>query len=216
MGDSPSNPPSQLHLRMTEFVKLPRLSGKASAAWLAACFALTGVLIPAVLRLPRWIDFEIVLGIWWVIWLGVLARLLYTGQRVAHDYEMKEPTNWFSSKPSDAQKALSSNSSWWDGFFWGSVFDGESLMVGLLIVAGLILLVGVIWFFIEIAIPVVLFLLYVVVRGMLAAVVNDRHRCRGKPLQALFGAFLWATCYTAPLAVAVWFVHYVLQHQGVH
>ena len=44
-------------------VRLPRLSGKASAAWLVVCFGLTAVLIPMVLRLPRWVEFEIVLAL---------------------------------------------------------------------------------------------------------------------------------------------------------
>ena len=44
-------------------VRLPRLSGKASAAWLFVCFGLTAALIPMVLRLPRWVEFEIVLAL---------------------------------------------------------------------------------------------------------------------------------------------------------
>jgi hypothetical protein len=69
------------------------------------------------------------------------------------------------------------------------------------------------WFLIEIAIPLVLFILYCMARGMLAAVVNDRHRCRGRLGPALAWGFLWATVYTAPLAGVVWFVHHVLSQQ---
>jgi hypothetical protein len=56
---------------------------------------------------------------------------------------------------------------------------------------------------------VVLFLLYFLVRGMLARVVNDYHHCRGHLARAFAWAFVWATSYTVPLAAAVWFVHYV-------
>jgi hypothetical protein len=198
-------------------VRLPQLSGKASAAWLVLCFGLTAILIPMTVRLPRWVDFELVLALWWAIWLSVLTYLLYTGQRVADDHQMHEPRSWFSSeKPKQKEKKKDSNSGWWDGFIWGSlVGDSEAVAFGCLFVIGLILLVGLVWFLIEIAIPVVLFLLYFVTRGMLARVVNDRHRCRGQLGRALAWGFVWATVYTAPLAGAVWFVHYVHQRSQI-
>jgi len=49
---------------VSKHVRLPRLSGKASAAWLVICFLLTAVLIPMALNLPQWIKFEMVLGAW--------------------------------------------------------------------------------------------------------------------------------------------------------
>jgi hypothetical protein len=198
-------------------VRLPRLSGKASAAWLAVCFALTAVLIPMALRLPRWVEFEIVLALWWVIWLAVLTRLLYTGQRVADDHQLREPRNWFSSSRSE-QKEQRNNSDggWWDGFFWDSFLgDAERIAVGCLVVIGLILLAGLVWFLIEVAIPLVLFVLYFVTRGMLAQVVNDRHHCRGHLGRAISWGFVWATAYTVPLGAGVWFVHYAHQKSQI-
>jgi hypothetical protein len=55
----------------------------------------------------------------------------------------------------------------------------------------------------------------VMARNMLAAVINDRHRCHGNLGRALAWGLLWATVYTAPLAGLVWFVHYVLGSQTV-
>jgi hypothetical protein len=187
-------------------LRLPRLSGKASAGWLVACFVLTAVLIPMALRLPRWVAFEIVLGTWWATWLGVMTWFLYTGQRVSDDHQLGAPRNWFGSeKPRPVRDA---DRSWWDGFFWGSFLgDGDAL----LIVVGLIVLVGLIWFLFEIAIPVLVFLLYLVTRGMLARVINDRHHSRERFGRAFGWGLLWATVYTAPLAAAVWFIHYVHQ-----
>jgi hypothetical protein len=194
-------------------VRLPRLSGKASAAWLVVCFVLTSVLIPMALRLPQWIEFEIVVSVWWLIWLAVLSRLLYTGERVTDDHQLHEPRSWFSSGKKPQEQKKDSNSAWWDGFFWGSFWgDGEAI----LILLGLVLLVGLIWLLFEIAIPLLLFLLYLVARGMPARVVNDRHHCRGRPMRALNWGLVWATVYTAPLAGAVWFIHFVYQrsHPG--
>jgi hypothetical protein len=71
-----------------------------------------------------------------------------------------------------------------------------------------------IWFLVEIAIPVLFFLLYLMVRGMLAHVINDRHRCRGSVGRALTWGLVWSTLYTVPLAGVVWFVHYILSRQA--
>jgi hypothetical protein len=218
MADSQVSP--DIPVQRSSLVKrvhLPRLSGKASAAWLVICFGLTAALIPMVLRLPRWVDFEIVLALWWAIWLAMLTRLLYTGQRVTDDHQMREPRIWFSSdKPKQKEQKKDADGGWWDGFSWGLVVgDGEAMVYGCLIVIGLIILAGLAWFLIEVAIPLVLFLLYFVTRGMLAQVVNDRHRCRGRLGRALAWGFLWATLYTAPVAAAVWFVHYVHQQSQI-
>jgi hypothetical protein len=143
----------------------------------------------------------------------VLTRLLYTGQRVADDHQMPQPRSWFpTSKPKPPAPKKDPDHAWWDGFFWGSWGgDGDAVAVGCLIVIGLILLVVLVWFLIEVAIPLVLFLLYFVTRGMLAQVVNDRHHCRGRLGRALTWGLVWATAYTAPVAATVWFVHYVHQ-----
>ena len=192
----------------TRSVRLLRLSGKATAAWLVICFTVTAVLIPMTLRLPMWIDFEIVVAVWWAIWLIVLACLLYNGHRVSDDHQMGQPRNWFSIGSTARTAPVDAGRAWWDGFFWGScVCDGE----GAAILIGLLLLVVLIWLLFEIAIPLLLFLLYFVVRGMLARVINDRHRCRGRLPRSIGWALLWATVYTAPLAGAVWFVHFVHQ-----
>jgi hypothetical protein len=205
-----SEPPLGLPRRL-------RLSGKASAAALLLCLGTTAVLIPMALRMPRWVEYEIVLGVWWIIWLLVLTSYLYGGQRITDDHQLGQPRNWFaSSKSQPARRRRDSNSSWWDGFFWGSVaFDAEGCIYGLAIIVALILLVGLIWFLIEIAIPVLFFLLYVIVRSMMAQVLNDCHYCRGRLARALAWGFVWATVYTAPLAAVVWFIHYVHERAPV-
>jgi hypothetical protein len=202
---APSDDPSPPRPResITKRLRLPRLSGKASAFWLVCCFGLTAILIPAVLGLPRWVEVEVVLATWWVGWVGVLGWLLYTGHRVTDDHKMHEPRNWFRGVqrlPSEETAGCLEALAW-----FGVGTDGE----GCLIVLALILAVGLVWFLVEIGVPVVLFLLYFVARGMLAQAVNDRHHCRGDRPRAVGWAFVWATVYTAPLAGAVWFVHHV-------
>ena len=81
-------------------------------------------------------------------------------------------------------------------------FGGASVLVVFLIA---------LWFLIEVAIPLVLFLLYLVTGGgMLSQVINDRHHCKGRLIRALAWALVWATLYTVPLAGIVWYVHFLL------
>jgi hypothetical protein len=219
MSDTPSvqQAPTRRKL-LARSVRLPRLSGKASAGWLVVCFVLTGLLIPAVVRLPLWIDFEIVLAGWWLVWLAVLSHLLYWGQRVADDHQMQEPRNWFATAKEAGKKTATAdrNSRWWDIFFgWTFIGDFDGLAFGCLLIVGLVMLVGVAWLLIEVAVPVVVFLLYFLTRGMLAHVVNDRHRCRGSLGRALAWGCIWATAYTAPLAGVVWLVHHVRSSQAI-
>jgi len=59
--------------------------------------------------------------------------------------------------------------------------------------------VGLAWVLIELAIPGVAFVTYFLVRGMLARVVNERHRCEGDWGRSLRWAAYWATLYMLPL-----------------
>jgi hypothetical protein len=176
----------------------PRVSGKLAALWLALGLALAALLVPMVFRLPRWVDAEIVLAIWWVAWFAVLARFLYTGTRVTHDHEWRPPRNWFKGmgEPSPG--------SWLEGCLW---FPAES--EGCLIIVGLVAVFFLAWFVIEVAIPGLMLLVYAIARGMLAHVANDTHHCRGHLAKSVGWAAVWATLYTAPYAAAVWMVHWI-------
>jgi hypothetical protein len=181
------------------------LSGKISAAWLIVCFALTAVLIPMLLRLPRWVEYEIVLGVWWAVWVGLLTWLLYTGHRVTDDHRLAGPRSWMPEWSKGAAEAAEPGCSWW----WWAPVEAEGCAYAAMILVAAVVLFFAAWLLIEIAIPLVLFLLYFVTRGMLASVTNDRHRCEGRPAKSFGWAVLWATAYTVPLALAVWLVHHL-------
>jgi hypothetical protein len=185
--------------------RLRRVSGRLAAAWLVVCLLLTAVLIPMALHLPRWVEFEIVLAVWWAVWFAALTAFLYRGLRVTDDHTLGQPNNWFSGWFSSRKEP---SGGWWDGFFWGWFIGDEVIFLA---IAAVVLLGG-IWLLFEIAIPVLIFLLYFVARGMLAGVANDRHHCRGRLGRSVVWGFVWATAYTAPLAAAVWLIHFV--HQG--
>jgi hypothetical protein len=177
---------------------------------LLLCFALTGILIPVALKLPSWIQAEIVFAAWWIIWVTTLSWMLYTRALIRSDYEYHKPQEWFpSSKKPEPHGSYSSG--WWDGYLWGNLTShNDSPVVGCMAILLLIVLLPwIIWFVVEVAIPGIAFLMYFVIRGMLAHVVNDRHGCQKHLGRSLGWGALWATIYTAPLMLAVWGVHWV-------
>ena len=66
---------------------------------------------------------------------------------------------------------------------------------------------------IEFIVPGLAFLVYILMRGMLARVVNHHKDCGGV-VQSLTWGFVWATIYTGPLALAVWVVHKLAVRHG--
>ncbi|HEX3315469.1 MAG TPA: hypothetical protein VHR72_11290, partial [Gemmataceae bacterium] len=82
------------------------------------------------LRLPIWIDFEVVLAVWWTIWLGALTSLLYTGNRLSDDHRLHEPRNWFAlakTNGNSPKRAGGIGGGWWP---W-VVVDGEGCVYAL-------------------------------------------------------------------------------------
>ena len=49
------------------------------------CFAVSAVLIPVAAHLPHWVEFELVLAAWWVVWVIALSWLLVNAHFVSHD-----------------------------------------------------------------------------------------------------------------------------------
>jgi hypothetical protein len=182
------------------------VSGKASAAVIVVCLVLTALIIiplAGYFRLPPWIRVELLLAFWWLIWIIALARLLYTGRRVSDDHTLGAPRSWFGNP-----FKTSSGGSSWAGI--DVVPDVEGCVIVLGIILALIVAVIGFWFLIEIAIPGIAFLLYLLVRGMLARVANDDHGCQGRLARALRWGCLWATIYMAPLALLVWLSHVLI------
>lgn len=193
--------------RLLQVIQLPRISGKAIAAALILCFLMTALLVPVILRKAPWIDAEIIVGTWWLIWVFVLAGMLYQGHKVSDDHQLGEARSWnlgslfknwySSSNPLDVVST-----------------DSDACVIGCLILAALPLLVGLVWVVVEIAIPALIFVAYFMVRGQLAHVVNDKHGCKGSLVRSIPWGTLWATLYTAPLAGLVWFVHFAAERAG--
>ncbi len=208
MGDpSARRTPLERRAALVRTARLPLVSGKTSTAVLVACLVLTALLIlPLARRFPPWIDVEIVLGLWWLVWVMVLTRLLYSGSRVTDDHTLGEPRNWWSAWSNSSPRERGSGLPDW-GWWFVPVFDFEGCLLGLGVILALGLVLVGLWLFIEIVIPGLAFVMYVFIRGMLARAANDEHGCRDHLPRAVLWGMLWATVYTAPLALLVWLVH---------
>jgi hypothetical protein len=158
----------------------------------------TVLIVPMALKLPTWIKAEVVLAVWWAIWCIALTLFLYNGWLVTHDFQT--PTF-----PLTALK-YDSNARGSDNFFW-SPFADYSAILGCLALLGLIVVLPLFLVFLVEAAVFLAFLMYLLIRGMLAQVANSRLRCRGQLGRSFAFGVLWATLYTAPLAGLVWFVH---------
>jgi hypothetical protein len=189
--------------RAARKLQLPLVSGKGSALVLFLCFlgAAAGVLLAGfTLHLPAWIDVEIMLALWWVVWIVALARLLFRGERVSHDFNYGGPRGWF--------RAPRQSADWnWGGPVFVDL-EGCAGIIGMIL--AVIAIIATAWLLIEVVIPVLAVLLYGLIRGMLAHVANDDHRCAGNFGLAMLWGTLWATLYTAPLALLTLVVHFMV------
>jgi len=189
--------PAVPHRPVRKTLGLPRLSGRSSALALLLCFAATAVLIPMILGLPTWIEAELVLACWWLIWGVVLSVLLYRRVLVKDDYA---PVPAATSGQGWTLRHVIPSGSYDTG--------GDSSLLGcLLSMVVYILALAVIWLFVELVIPLLAFTLYFLMKAMLAAALKGRHRCRGRLWLSLGLGWLWATVFTVPLALLVWVVH---------
>lgn len=174
--------------------RVPSFSGKSSAGVLGACFLFAALVFPLTLHLPVWLEVEVVMLAWWAIWTAALSYMLHQGRRISDDHRWERPVS-------------RGGNSWLDGGGWDFSMDGEGIL-GFL--AGLLLFILVLlalWLLWEFVLPAVALLGYMLVRGMVAHVINDPHDCKDNVGRSLTWGVFWATAYTGPLALLVWAIH---------
>ena len=201
----PATPPRGIRPRVVlARGRLTNASRLVMAAIIGLSFLLSGILIPVAAHLPHWIEFELVLGVWWGVWLIVTSVLLYRG--VGVDDDMPEPT--FSSGASTRINKGCSDPGLAGCDIPAETSCGEAGAALLVIV--LVLLS--VWLLVEFVIPAVAFAAYWMIVRLLGKVVNDRKDCRGSAGRSALWGFVWATTYTLPLALIVCGFHFLRHH----
>ena len=178
----------------------PPVSGALATLVVGSVMALTAGAIPTLLRLPRWLELEVVVAAWWAIWALTFTVLLFRGWRVAQDVRGLRSR----ASPGGAGAKRST-------LDWGSLdLSGGADLDGCVVLIGLLLALGAAWLLAELFVPLLLFVAYWLILKGLTSVANDRHACEGRlPLAILWGV-LWATLYTAPLAGLVALARWIL------
>jgi hypothetical protein len=164
--------------------------------------------LPLARRFPPWVDFEIVLAAWWVIWAVALSTLLYRGLSISDDHRLGQASNWFAGLfgPRPMHESRGDSWGWWPAYWLtGSTGCLEIIVV----IVGIGVAVLATWLLVEVLIPAWAFVMYFLIRGMLASAVNGANHCRGCLGRAITYGLLWATAYTAPLAILVWGAHQI-------
>ena len=171
------------------------LSGRSTAIALSISLAVTAVLFPTLLRLPHWIEAEVVLGAWWTLVLALSTTLLYRGFRLRDDYRYQAPT-WSSPIDTDASGCAHA----------GGCSEGLVVLVVILVA------LAAAWLVVELVIPALFFAVYyLLTRSIGTAAVSNRN-CEGHLPRSLgWGAWI-ATRSVLPLALVVVVVHALLSH----
>jgi hypothetical protein len=125
-----------------------------------------------------------------------------------------QPRSWFGGGQASGGKGKASGwGNWWSvGDLGSGDLEGCLWVVGILLAICSIVVLA--WLLVEIIVPLLAFLFYAMIRGMLARVANDDHGCTSRTGKAAFWGGFWATIYTAPLALLVWAVHLIAAYRA--
>ncbi len=197
--------------------RLPGVSGRWSAIFLLVLFVAVAVVLPLALHRAAWVEAEIVVAAWFLIWTAVLTSLGYSGRTVEEDWSgFHRPRRLFGrggggSLPTDALPYVDLGGLDLPDFGGGG--DGGGLgclgaIVALVVViAAVAAIVVLLYFTVGYVIPLVVLALYTIVRAMLNHVAARGHVTRGNLALSFARGSIWAAVYTAPLAIAIWLLH---------
>jgi hypothetical protein len=168
------------------------VSRKVLVPVVGLCLLVSAVLIPVGAHLPRWIEAEIVLVVWWLVWTCALSWLLVKGHAVDDDTRMN-----FGGDKTDAVMGA------FDFGELGGCWFGEGCTSVVLALFAALLIGLAFVLVIEFIVPAIAILLLLSIGGMLARAVNDTHDCRGRFGLSLMWGVVWSTIYIGPILVLV-------------
>jgi hypothetical protein len=213
----PAGPYRQLARRAVA-CRLPPISGRLTAFTLLMCFGFCALATPFAMHLPRWIETEIVFGACWFVWTAVLTATLYRGARIADDHRFA-PALWFNEEKPAARgvRPRPSGGGWSVGDlgYFGDISDGEGCLVllGAILLAGGVVLAA--WLLVELVIPALFTLAYLLLIRALKLATNDDTGCAGDLTRSLRRGALFASVFVGPLLVLAALVHLVARRSGM-
>jgi hypothetical protein len=204
--------------------RLPGVSGRSSAVILLILFVAVAVVLPLALHRSAWVEAEIVVAAWFVIWTAVLTWLGYSGRTVDDDWGgFHRPRRLFgrsggssdgSPLPVDVVPYVDLGGIDLPDFDGGSD-DGGLGCLGVIAASAVVIgavaaVVVLLYFTIGYVIPLVALALYTIVRAMLNRVAARGHVTQGNLALSIARGAVWAAVFTAPLAIAIWLLHLAL------
>ncbi len=199
----------------------PRVSGALTALVVCLSLVASAVAVPFSLHLPVWLEVELVVGAWWLIVSVTLIVMLYRGFQLRDDYVYFLPWN----RPKEgagggggghvtSASTGRTKSSFLDGCGSGcSPFDGcgsvdgEGALIAIVVVVAAVVALGAAWLFVELAMPLVFFLMYSLLLRAISRVSRNNRECQGSVLRSVGWGALWAAIYVLPVGLCALVAH---------
>jgi hypothetical protein len=229
--------PYRARLRRVARAAVAPLSAKNTVLAVAISMLVAAVLVPVRLKLPHWLESELVLAAWWAVLAATLALLLYRGSGLVDDYHYRPPRILHSqslagsgagegSTPARGAARKSRRGKRIRGkakrdksglsllemlnpLNW--LEAGEAFVVVAVVAVALLAAFAVAWLLVEALLPLVFVAVYYLLRRALARAAADPRDCRRRPARSLFWGAVWSAIYVVPLGLLVWGVHAVLR-----
>ncbi len=192
---------------------VPMLSGRVTALSVLGAFVVAASVLPLALKLPAWVEVELVVSALFLLLWGTLAGLLYSGYRLREDHAIVLPWGGSAATRPAAKNGGSSPGKGCDPGCSGCgdvPVDAEGCGVIVVIALALGAALALSWLVLELLVPIVFYAAYELLVRSIGRVANDRHGCEGSLARSLGWGGLWAGIYTVPLALVVFAVHLVL------
>jgi hypothetical protein len=216
-GSDPTHAPYRGALaRRAARIVAPPISGRLAALVVASTLAATAGVLPTLLELPRWIESELVVASWWLVWFVAFAVLLFRGFRLAGDLRIETEDGLAPARPETKDGEATARRPRWSRLDLPDLGAADAEGCAVLVGVALALLVALLlaWLIVELLFPALLLAVYWLILRGLTRVANDTHGCEGRLFASILWGGIWATLYTAPLAFLVWLAHLILGGHG--
>ncbi len=201
--------PRKMRARRVVAALGPTLSARLTAYTAMVAMALTASAFPKLLHLPRWLEFEFVLAVWWLLGAVGLMVVLYRGLHVDDDHLFYAPGPLTNAGPDLKWRSCADGCDPSSGCSDADGCDAGVALIALALAALAAVAVSLLvaWVVVEVVLPIAFLAFYATTTAALKRAAHDRHDCRGRMLKSIGWGVVWATAYVAPLALTLGVLH---------